>query len=70
MFFASIGSFLRYKGNVFILYHTSFTLKIFQHWHFFNPMTLQWRLNGELMQQYGYNDGDTIEGTIVAVDDE
>jgi len=33
-------------------------------------MTLQWRLNGELMQQYGYNDGDTIEGTIVAVDDE
>lgn len=35
-----------------------------------NPMTLQWRLNGELMQQYGYNDGDTIEGTIVAVDDE
>lgn len=35
-----------------------------------NPMTLQWRLNGELMQQYGYNDGDTIEGSIVAVDDE
>ena len=33
-------------------------------------MTLQWRLNGELMQQYGYSDGDTIEGTIVAVDDE
>ena len=35
-----------------------------------NPMTLQWRLNGELMQQYGYSEGDTIEGTIVAVDDE
>ena len=35
-----------------------------------NPMTLHWRLNGELMQQYGYNDGDTIEGSIVAVDDE
>ena len=35
-----------------------------------NPFTLEWRLNGELLWQLGYGNGDTIEGTIIAIDDE
>ena len=34
-----------------------------------NPMTLQWRLNGELLKKYGYTSGQTVEGQIITVDD-
>jgi hypothetical protein len=34
-----------------------------------NPMNLEWRLNGELLQEYGYTSGQTIEGQIITVDD-
>ena len=34
-----------------------------------NPMNLQWRLNGEILNSYGYKPGDTINGQIIAVDD-
>lgn len=33
-----------------------------------NPMTLEWRLNGELLNEYNYTD-DTINGQIIVVDD-
>ena len=35
-----------------------------------NPFTLEWRLNGDLCQQYGKKTGDVIEGTIILVDDQ
>ena len=35
-----------------------------------NPMTLEWRLNGNLLNKYGYKSGDTLTGTILAVDDQ
>ena len=35
-----------------------------------NPMTLEWRLNGELLNNYIYKPGDTISGQIIAVDDQ
>ena len=35
-----------------------------------NPMTLQWRLSGDLLSRYGYKQGDTVSGTILAVDDQ
>lgn len=34
-----------------------------------NPFTLEWRLNGNTLRKYGYKPGDTIKGTVVAVDD-
>lgn len=34
-----------------------------------NPMTLEWRLNGELLNNYNYKSGDTINGQIIVVDD-
>ena len=35
-----------------------------------NPMNLEWRLNGTLLNSYGYKPGDTIEGQMIAVDDQ
>ena len=35
-----------------------------------NPMNLEWRLNGTLLNSYGYKSGDTINGQIIAVDDQ
>ena len=35
-----------------------------------NPMNLEWRLNGNLLSEYGYKLGDTVSGQLVAVDDE
>jgi len=35
-----------------------------------NPMNLEWRLNGGLLNEYGYKAGDTVTGQMVAVDDE
>ena len=35
-----------------------------------NPMNLEWRLNGTLLNGYGYKPGDTINGQIIAVDDQ
>ena len=35
-----------------------------------NPMTLEWRLNGELLNKYGYKAGDTVKGQIIVVDDQ
>ena len=34
-----------------------------------NPMTLKWRLNGELLNSYNYKPGDTINGQIIVIDD-
>ena len=34
-----------------------------------NPMTMEWRLNGELLKRYGYSSGQTVEGKIITVDD-
>jgi len=33
-------------------------------------MNLEWRLNGELLNNYNYKPGDTINGQIIAVDDQ
>ena len=33
-------------------------------------MNLEWRLNGTVLNSYGYKPGDTINGQIIAVDDE
>jgi len=33
-------------------------------------MNLEWRLNGELLNSYGYKPGDTINGQMIAVDDQ
>ena len=35
-----------------------------------NPMTLEWRLNGELLNEYGYKPGDIVKGQILVVDDQ
>ncbi|MBR5102420.1 MAG: hypothetical protein IK092_04790 [Muribaculaceae bacterium] len=35
-----------------------------------NPFTLQWRINGTLLRKYGYKTGDTVKGTVIAVDDQ
>ena len=35
-----------------------------------NPVPLQWRLNGELLNRYGYNPDDSINGQILVVDDQ
>ena len=35
-----------------------------------NPFALEWRLNGDLLRKFGYKQGDTITGRIVAVDDQ
>ena len=35
-----------------------------------NPMNLEWRLNGETLNNYNYKPGDTINGQIIAVDDQ
>ena len=35
-----------------------------------NPMTLEWRLNGKLLNNYGLKNGDTINGQIIVVDDQ
>ena len=35
-----------------------------------NPMTIEWRLNGDLLSRYGYKQGDTLTGQILVVDDE
>ena len=35
-----------------------------------NPMTLEWRLNGELLNSYNYKPGETINGQIFVVDDQ
>ena len=35
-----------------------------------NPMNLEWRLNGESLNNYNYKPGDTISGQIIAVDDQ
>ncbi len=35
-----------------------------------NPFTLEWRLNGNLLRKFGYKQGDTITGHIIAVDDQ
>lgn len=34
-----------------------------------NPMTLEWRLNGDLLKRYGYTPGQTVEGQVIIVDD-
>ena len=34
-----------------------------------NPMTLEWRLNGDLLKKYGYTTGQTVEGQVITVDD-
>ena len=34
-----------------------------------NPMNLEWRLNGELLKEYGYTSGQTVDGQIITVDD-
>ena len=33
-------------------------------------MNLEWRLNGETLNNYNYKPGDTISGKIIAVDDQ
>ena len=35
-----------------------------------NPMNLNWRLNGNLLKNYNYKPWDTINGQIIAVDDQ
>ena len=35
-----------------------------------NPMTLEWRVNGDLLRKMGYKQGDTLTGHILAVDDQ
>ena len=35
-----------------------------------NPFTLEWRLNGDLLSKMGYKQGDTVKGSIIAVDDQ
>ena len=35
-----------------------------------NPMNLEWRLNGELLEKYGYASGQAVEGRIITVDDQ
>ena len=35
-----------------------------------NPMTLEWRINADLLRKMGYKQGDTVKGQILAVDDQ
>lgn len=35
-----------------------------------NPLTLQWRLNGDLLRKLGYKQGDTVKGQLIVVDDQ
>ena len=35
-----------------------------------NPMTLSWRLNGDLLKKMGYTSGQTVDGQIITVDDQ
>ncbi|MBO4525906.1 MAG: hypothetical protein IKX53_06015, partial [Bacteroidales bacterium] len=35
-----------------------------------NPMTLKWRLDGDLLRKMGYTAGQAVEGQIVTVDDQ
>ena len=35
-----------------------------------NPMTLEWRINADLLRKLGYKQGDTVKGQILAVDDQ
>lgn len=35
-----------------------------------NPFALEWRLNGDLLRKMGYKKGDTVTGTIIAIDDQ
>lgn len=35
-----------------------------------NPMTIEWRLNGDLLSRYGYKQGDTVTGQILVIDDQ
>lgn len=35
-----------------------------------NPMTLEWRLNGDLLRKLGYKQGDTLTGHMLVVDDQ
>ena len=35
-----------------------------------NPMTLEWRINGNLLRKYGYTSGQTVQGQILTVDDQ
>ena len=35
-----------------------------------NPFTLEWRLNGDLLRKMGYKQGDTVSGSIIAIDDQ
>ena len=34
-----------------------------------NPFTLEWRLNGDLLRKFGYKQGDTLKGKVIAIDD-
>lgn len=35
-----------------------------------NPMTLEWRLNGDLLKKYGFTSGQTVEGQVITIDDQ
>ena len=34
-----------------------------------NPFVLEWRLNGDLLRKFGYKQGDTLKGKVIAIDD-
>ena len=34
-----------------------------------NSMYLEWRINGDLLEKYGYTSGQTVEVWIITVDD-
>lgn len=34
-----------------------------------NPFALEWRLNGDLLRKFGYKQGDTVKGKVIAIDD-
>ena len=35
-----------------------------------NPMDPEWRINGDLLEKYGYTSGQTVEGRIITVGDQ
>lgn len=35
-----------------------------------NPFALEWRLNGDLLRKFGYKQGGTVKGKIIAIDDQ
>ena len=35
-----------------------------------NPMDLAWRLNGDLLRKLGYTPGQTLEGRVIAINDQ